>query len=150
MKMQPMRTQRLHHLLLLLVMLGLLSCGRTKTRNLLLDKQWMVKDVTPPAGTFNVEESNRAEELKAGFYKGAWFKFLPDSIFVASLGGKTDTGRYHINAGGDVIALYPASGGKLYEQLQVQRLTDNQFAFTTVIANFHLVLHLATETGTEK
>lgn len=141
---------RLMVLLALAALLGLLSCGRAKTENLLLDKMWMVTDVTPPAGTFNVEESNRAQDLKAGFYKDAWFKFLPDSIFVASIGGKTDTGRYHINSGGDAIRLYPAGGGKMYEQLQVQRLTANQFVFTTVIANFHLVLHLSTEAGIQK
>jgi len=137
-------------LLALLAVAAVASCGRSKTTNLLLDKQWMVTDVTPPSGTFNVEQSNRAQDLKAGFYKGAWFKFMPDSIFVASLGGRTDTGRYHINATGDVISLYPAGGGRMYEQLQIQRLTLNQFVFTTVIADFHLVLHLSTENGIQQ
>jgi hypothetical protein len=121
----------------------MISCGRARTEKLLLNKTWQVYDVTPPpGGGFNVEESNRAQELKEGFYKNTWFKFLPDSIFIASFNGKADSGKYHIGSDGKVIALYPKQGNKMYEQIQVQQLTDTRLSFNTVIADFHLVLHL--------
>lgn len=118
------------------------SCGRSRTESLLVGKTWRVTDVTPPPGVFNVEEANRAEELKDGFYRGAWFRFLADSVFVASLGGKTDTGRYHINATGKVISLYPKGSARMYEQIRIRELTAARFSFNTVLADFHLVLHL--------
>jgi hypothetical protein len=120
----------------------LVSCGRAKTERLLLNKKWEVYNVTPPGNTFNIEESNRAQELKSGFYRDAWFKFLPDSIFVASFGGKADTGRYEISRSGKIIALYPKGGSKMYEQMQLQQLTSEKVSFNTVIANFHMILHL--------
>lgn len=132
-------------MLVLFLVFGLVSCGRSKTEKLLLNKKWMVTDVTQPAGNFNVEEANQARELKEGFYKNGWFKFLPDSVFIASLGGHTDTGKYHINLGGDAISLYPKSGGAMYEQIRVQRLSENKLVFNTIIADFHLVLHLSTQ-----
>lgn len=127
-----------------LVLWGMLaaSCGRARTERLLLNKKWAVYDVTPPGGTFNIEEANRARDLKSGFYRDAWFKFLPDSVFVASFGGQADTGKYHISGDGKVIALYPRGGSKMYEQMQLQQLTAERLSFNTVIAKFHLILHL--------
>lgn len=134
--------QKLTGLLLCLVLAGAASCGRQKTERLLLHKQWLVYDVTPPPGPFNIEESNRAQELKDGFYKNAWFEFLRDSIFVASVGGKTDTGKYHISGDGSRIALFPKQGTKVYEQIEIRQLSAEKLSFNTVVANFHLVLHL--------
>lgn len=139
---RPYSLQCLYAISWSLLLVTLVSCGRAKTERMLLDKTWEVTDVTPPAGAYNVEQANRARELKEGFYHGGWFRFLPDSVFVASLGGKTDTGRYRINGGGDVISLYPAGGGRMYEQIRIQYLTADRFRFTTVLADFHLVLHL--------
>lgn len=128
--------------LLILSLVVITSCGRSKTKKLLLNKKWEVYNVTPPGGIFNVEQSNRAKELKDGFYKNAWFKFLPDSIFIASFSGKADSGKYHISAGGKTISLYPKQGNKIYEQIQIRKLTNNRLSFNTVIADFHLILHL--------
>lgn len=118
------------------------SCGRSKTKKLLLQKKWEVYDVTPPAGVFNIEDANRASDLKQGFYKGAWFKFLPDSVFIASFGGKADTGKYSISLNGKQISLYPRHSETMYEQIQIRNLSAQQMEFNTVLANFHLVLHL--------
>lgn len=126
-----------------LLLCGILaSCGRSRTEKLLLQKKWEVYDVTPPPGTFNIEDNNRASDLKNGFYKGAWFKFLPDSIFIASFEGKPDTGKYRISSDGKTIALYPHHSDKMYEQIQLRHLSADKMEFNTVIADFHLVLHL--------
>jgi hypothetical protein len=126
----------------MLLCMMVVSCGRAKTERLLWNKKWVVYNVTPPGNAFNIEESNRAQELKSGFYRDAWFKFLPDSVFVASFGGQADTGRYEISGNGKVIALYPKGGSKMYEQMQLQQLTAQRLSFNTVIANFHMILHL--------
>jgi hypothetical protein len=120
----------------------LVSCGRGKTEKLLLYKKWGVIDVKPPGGTFSIEASNRARDLKNGFYKNAWFKFLPDSIFIASFSGKADSGKYHISGDGQTISLYPKHGGKMYEQIEIRHLTTDQLTFNTAIADFHMTLHL--------
>ena len=118
------------------------GCGRSRTKKLLLNKRWAVTDVTPPSGTFNIEQRNRAAELKNGFYKGAWFEFLPDSVFIASFGGKVDTAKYAIRAGGDAVALYPRFGHNIYEQISIVKLEDHQLQFNTEVADFRMTLHL--------
>lgn len=124
------------------VLLLLFACGRSKTEKLLIQKKWEVYDVTPPPGVFNIEDNNRASDLKEGFYKGAWFKFLPDSFFIASFQGKADSGKYSISSDGKTISLYPKTGGKMYEQIQLQHLSADKMEFNTVLADFHLILHL--------
>lgn len=127
---------------LLSVCFFVVSCGRSKTENLLLNKKWEVYDITPPEGAFDIQDANRAKDLKNGFYKNAWFKFLPDSVFIAAFHGNPDTGKYVINFTGKTIALYPKGGNKMYEQIQIQELTEDRFSFNTVVADFHLTLHL--------
>jgi hypothetical protein len=134
---------------ILLFTLALASCGRKETAKLLQGKKWEVYDVTPPGGAFSIEASNRAEELKNGFYKNAWFRFLPDGIFIASFQGKADSGKYRISTTGKTISLYPKYGDSIYEQIQVRQLTRDRFSFNTLIADFHLVLHLKAA-GSEK
>lgn len=118
------------------------SCGKTKTEKLLVNKRWEVYDVTPPPGPFNVEESNRAKELKNGFYKNAWFEFQQDSMFVASFGGSVDTAKYAIRSGGDAVSLYPRYGNKIYEQIEIVLLTADKLKFSTEVASFNMILHL--------
>ncbi len=126
-----------------LMVVGFLSsCGLKKTEELLMNKRWKVYDVTPPPGRFNIEQSNRAKELKNGFYRDAWFEFLPDSVFVASFSGKADTAKYVIRSGGDAISLYPRYGNKIYEQIEIVQLTEDTLKFKT--ASFNMTLHLKT------
>lgn len=126
-----------------LSLLLLAACGRARTEKLLTTTVWAVTDVTPPPGSgFNIEDKQRAEELKEGFYRGAWFRFLADSLFVAHFGNRTDTGKYAISASGKTIQLYPRQGGQMYEQLQILELTKDRLAFNTLLADFHLTLHL--------
>lgn len=120
----------------------LTSCGKAKTEKLIMNKRWEVYDVTPPPGLFSVEKSKRAKQLKNGFYKNAWFEFLPDSMFVASFGGKIDTAKYVIRFGGDAISLYPRYGDKIYEQIEIVKLTDEKLKFNTEVADFNMTLHL--------
>jgi hypothetical protein len=151
--MQPAPHHRLQasSAALLMLCLAFASCGRNQTAKLLQGKKWEVYDVTPPGGTFSIEASNRAQELKDGFYKNAWFRFLPDGIFIASFHGRSDSGKYRISAGGKTISLYPEHGSRMYEQMQIRQLTQDRFSFNTVIADFHMVLHLkAAESGSGK
>lgn len=125
-------------------LLSLSSCGRSLTEKLLLNKKWEVYDVTAP-GNFDIETYNRAQDLKNGFYKNAWFQFLHDSLFITSFGGKLDSGKYHINTGGQTISLYPLQGGKMYEQIQIQKLNSHSLDFNTLISDFNMTLHLKAE-----
>ncbi len=139
--MVPIKYNSLGFLVVVFAVVGLLNaCGLKKTEKLLMNKRWEVYDVTPPRGRFNIEQSNRAKELKNGFYKDAWFEFLPDSVFVASFNGKADTAKYVIRSGGDAISLYPRYGNKIYEQIELVRLTEDTLQFNT--ASFHMTLHL--------
>lgn len=121
----------------------MLGCGKTHTRKLLLHKTWHVVDVTPPEnGNFDIEASRAAEEMKNGFYRNASFTFLDNGLFFTNFNGKIDTGRYEINPGGKIISLYPLHGNKIYEQIQIRELHDSTLSFTTIMANFYMVLHL--------
>ncbi|MBX6379871.1 MAG: hypothetical protein IRZ01_04220 [Thermoflavifilum aggregans] len=125
------------------LIIGLLGCGKAHTRKLLLHKTWHVVDVTPPEnGNFDIEASRAAEEMKNGFYRNASFTFLDNGLFFTDFNGKTDTGRYAINPGGKIISLYPLRGNKIYEQIRIRELNDSTLSFTTVMANFDMVLHL--------
>lgn len=120
----------------------LVACGKSRTEKLLWNKKWGVYNVTPPDnGTFDVEASDRAQELKNGFYKDTWFQFTEYGLFRASFGGKVDSGKYTISYDGQIISLYPLKGNKMYEQIQVKQLTRDKFDFNTVIADFHMTLH---------
>lgn len=129
--------------LLFPALLLLASCGRSRTEKLLLDKTWRVYDVTPPqTGTFDVDASNEAEELKNGFYKNASFEFQTSGIFIATFSGKPDSGKFRIGYDGKIISLYPLHGDKIYEQIDIQRLTDSTLDFNTLMAKFDMTLHL--------
>ncbi len=127
--------------LLLLGMSFLMSCGEGETKRLLMNKKWEVYDVKPPEGTFNIENSKRAKQLKNGFYQGAWFKFLEDSLFVASFGGEIDTAKYALIAK-DEIELYPSHGGKAYERLLILKINKDELNFDTEMADFKMTLFL--------
>lgn len=130
-------------LLLLLAVLGLVSCGREQTRKKLLDKVWRVVDVTPPAnGTFDVEATNEAEDLKNGFYRHATFEFRSGGLFRTRFSGKPDSGNYQISFDGTILSLYPLHGTKMYEQIRILRLTKHEFDFNTVLSRFYMTLHL--------
>ncbi|MCL6523150.1 MAG: hypothetical protein K6T34_00685 [Thermoflavifilum sp.] len=119
------------------------SCGRTHTQQLLLHKTWHVVDVTPPDnGNFDIEAVRAAEQMKNGFYRDANFTFLKNGLFVSDFNGKRDTGRYTISPGGKIISLYPLQGNRIYEQIHILELSDSVLSFSTVMANFHMVLHL--------
>lgn len=120
------------------------SCGKAETEKLLLNKKWEVYDVTAP-GNFDIQAYNRAQDLKDGFYKNAWFQFLPDSLFITSFGGKLDSGKYHVNTGGQTVSLYPLHGGKMYEQIQIQKINAHNLDFNTLMADFNMTLHLKAE-----
>lgn len=128
-------------LLFLGVIIGFSSCGKSHTEKLLTQKRWVVYDVKPPSGTFNIEKSLRAKQLKNGFYKNAWFEFLEDSLFVASFKGNPDTGRYAIIAK-DEVSLYPKYRDTVYERLKIVTIGDSLLSFNTRKADFYMTLLL--------
>lgn len=130
------------------LLLLLTGCFRARTRKLLEQKRWYVVNVTPPdEGGFNIEMFDKARDLKNGFYKGSWFYFGKDSLFEACFQGKIDTGKYALGADGRVLSLFPKKGGPIYEQIQIQQLSDSTFDFNTVISSFKMTLHLKTRPG---
>jgi len=135
-----------HFLLMVTGIIFLAACGKSRTEKLLLDKRWKVYDVTPPrTGVYDVDAANQAEELKNGFYKNAWFEFEQNGIFKADFAGKTDSGKFKISPGGGIISLYPLHSDKMYEQIQIQNLSDSTLRFNTLIAKFDMTLDLKTE-----
>ncbi|HVB02950.1 MAG TPA: hypothetical protein VNE41_04440 [Chitinophagaceae bacterium] len=120
----------------------LVSCGKGRTEKLLVDKQWRVTNVTPPAnGNFDIEDENEAQQLKNSVYQNAWFEFTHYGIFMASFNGKLDSGDYKLNYNGKIISLYPLHGNRIYEQIQIQRLNSKELNFNTLIAHFYMTLH---------
>lgn len=118
------------------------SCGNNRTRHLIQDKRWNVQDVTPPAnGNFDIEDENEAQQLKAGFYKNAWFEFTSQGIFKASFDGKLDSGKYNVGSGGHIISLYTLHADTMYEQIQIQLLNNQELDFNTLISSFYMTLH---------
>ncbi|SFV34214.1 hypothetical protein [Thermoflavifilum thermophilum] len=141
--MKIMLQQQVLLLLGFALITGIMGCGKAHTRKLLLHKTWHVINVTPPEnGSFDIEATRAAEEMKNGFYKNASFTFLDNGLFFTDFNGKTDTGRYEINPGGKIISLYPLHGNKIYEQIRIRELNDSILSFTTVMANFDMMLHL--------
>lgn len=135
--------------LLVCLLLLLAGCFRERTWKLLEQKRWYVINVTPPdEGGFNIEMFDKAQALKNGFYKGAWFYFGKDSLFEACFQGKVDTGNYALQGNGRIISLFPKQGGAMYEQIQIQNISDSTFDFNTVISSFKMTLHLTTHPGT--
>lgn len=129
-----------------LLILILASCGKSKTRELIAGKTWKVVDVTPPKGIeFDMGQYNEAQKLKATYYKGAYFKFTNNGTFVAHINGKSDSGRYKVNFNGSLISLYPQSADTIYEQIDIKKLTEKEFDFNTVLADFHMTLHTKSE-----
>ncbi len=120
------------------------SCGKSGTKELLTNKKWVVEDVTPPSGAFNIENAQRAKQLKNGFYKGAWFEFLEDSLFVASFGGKVDTAQYALIAK-DEVELYPKGRSQAYERILILDISQQKLKFNTEMADFKMTLHLKAE-----
>jgi hypothetical protein len=118
------------------------SCGKDHTKHLLLNKVWEVNDVTPPEGTFDIDATNEAQDLKNGFYRHATFEFFDNGIFRTDFGGQLDSGNFKIGPYGKVVSLYQLHAKKMYEQIEIQELTKNELAFNTLISNFSMTLHL--------
>lgn len=132
----------------LAAMLALTGCFQQRTLKDLAGKRWYVVNVTPPdQGGFNIEQFDRARDLKNGFYQGAWFYFGKDSLFQACFQGTVDTGKYALGRNGKVISLFPKTGGSMYEQIEIQSISDSTFEFNTVISSFRMTLHLKSYPG---
>ncbi|MHB1922037.1 MAG: hypothetical protein ACYCOO_07350 [Chitinophagaceae bacterium] len=127
---------------LFLLSLVLIGCGKVKTSHLLENRIWVVQNITPPETmNFDIEAYNQAQDLKNGFYKNASFQFKKNGIFKATFNHIPDSGRFKVSWDGEIISLFPLTGGKSYEQIQIQQLNDSVLSFNTLIANFNMVIN---------
>lgn len=119
-----------------------MACNTAKTNELLLNKKWRVYDVKVPAGDpYNNTQIIQAKDLKNGYYSDVYYQFLDNNVFVATIAGKPDSGKYFLLSNGKVISVTAANGSRKAENLvTVERLDDSHFDMKVVSGDYHFVL----------
>lgn len=118
------------------------ACNAGSTDELLKHKQWKVYDVTVPAGTaYNHVQATQAKDLKDGYYSDAHYQFLDNNLFIATIGGVPDSGKYSLLSNGKIISVTGASGKRSAEHLvEVVKLTENEFDMKVTTGEYYFVL----------
>lgn len=124
------------------VALTMAACNSGKTNALLQHKKWKVYDVTVPAGTdYNHVQATQAKDLKAGYYADAYYQFLDNDLFIATIGGVPDSGKYTLLSNGKIISVTGASGNRSAEHLvEVVKLNENEFDMKVNTGEYYFVL----------
>ena len=119
------------------------ACGSGKTGELLRDKKWKVYDVSVPASDpYNNIQVTQAKDLKNGYYSDAYYQFLPDGLFIATIAGQPDSGRYKLLSNGRIISITAANGSRNSEHLiEVTDLNENEFDMKVKSGDYHFILH---------
>ncbi len=87
-------------------MLMLAACNSGKTNALLQHKKWKVYDVTVPAGTaYNHVQATQAKDFKEGYYSDAYYQFFDNGLFIATIAGVPDSGKYTLLSDGKIISV---------------------------------------------
>ncbi|NSL87800.1 hypothetical protein [Chitinophaga solisilvae] len=131
-----------------IVLSGLLAaCNSARTNRLLLHKKWRVYDVKVPAGDpYNNTQQIQAKDLKEGYYSDVYYQFLDNDVFVATIAGKPDSGKYFLLSNGKVISVTASNGSRAAENLvTVEHLDDNLFDMKVVSGDFHFILRTRKE-----
>jgi hypothetical protein len=121
----------------------LMACGSGKTNGLLQHKKWKVYDVTvPPSDPYNNVQVTQAKDLKSGYYSDAYYQFLNNGLFIATIGGQPDSGRYKLLSNGRIISITAANGLRSSEHLvEVTKLSETEFDMKVKSGDYHFVLH---------
>lgn len=121
---------------------GLAACSGGKTDTLLKHKKWKVYDVAvPPSDPYNNDQITQAKDLKSGYYSDAYYQFLDDGLFIATIAGVPDSGRYKLLSNGKVISITSSNGSRNAEHLvEVQKLDENNFDMKVASGDYHFIL----------
>ncbi|MDQ0107105.1 hypothetical protein J2T02_002222 [Chitinophaga terrae (ex Kim and Jung 2007)] len=120
----------------------LVACKSKKTNELLMNKKWRVYDVQiPPESPISNTQYIQAEDLKRTYYKDAYYQFLDNNVFVATIAGKADTGKYYILSNGAMISVTAKNGDRRVENLvTITKLTEDNFDMKVTSTDFQFIL----------
>lgn len=129
--------------ILVMAMIALAACGSGKAEKLLQHRKWKVYDVSVPANDpYNLVQVTQAKDLKSGYYSDVYYQFLDNSVFIATIAGKPDTGRYKLLSNGRIISITSPNGSRTSEHLiEVVKLNENSFDMKVASGDYHFVLH---------
>ncbi|RPE05623.1 hypothetical protein EGT74_24925 [Chitinophaga lutea] len=121
----------------------LTACGSGKTNELLQNKKWKVYDVTVPASDpYNNIQVTQAKDLKNGYYSDVHYQFFKDGLFIATIAGQPDSGRYKLLSNGRIISITAADGSRTSEHLiEVTTLNEEEFDMKVKSGDYHFILH---------
>lgn len=125
----------------------LLACNTGKTDKLLKNKKWRVYDVKVPKGDpYNNTQIIQAKDLKDGYYSDVYYQFLDNNVFVATIAGKPDSGKYFLLSNGKVISVTASNGSRTTENLvTVELLDETHFDMKVTSGDYHFILRTRKE-----
>jgi len=135
------------HFLLLLLPLALLACNSSRNNRLLQHKKWRVYDVQVPAGApYDITQVNQATELKRGYYSDVYYQFLDNHLFIATIAGQPDSGRYQLLSNGRIISITASNGQRNAEHLvTIVHLDEYRFDMKVRSGEYDFVLKTKAE-----
>ncbi|MBO9732016.1 MAG: hypothetical protein J7623_25465 [Chitinophaga sp.] len=123
-------------------LLAFSACKGKKVNELLMNKKWRVYDVKiPPESPISNTQYIQAEDLKKGYYRDAYYQFLDNNVFVATIANKSDTGKYFILSNGAMISVTAKNGDRKVENLvTITKLTEDYFDMQVTSTDFQFIL----------
>ncbi|KAA2243463.1 hypothetical protein F0L74_13285 [Chitinophaga agrisoli] len=134
--------KRLLPVWLLVAAVGLLSCNGNRANHLLLHKKWRVYDVQIPAGDpYDITQVSQAVDLKKGYYSDVYYQFLDDNLFIATIAGVPDSGKYSLLSNGSIISVTASNGLRSAEHLvSIVHLDEQLFDMKVKSGDYNFVL----------
>lgn len=125
----------------------LMACGGSRNNKLLMHKKWRVYDVQVPNGDpYDITQVSQATELKRGYYSDAYYQFLDNNLFIATVDGKADSGKYQLLSNGSIISVTSGNGQRSAEHLvTVVHLDDKLFDMKVKSGEYNFVLKTKAE-----
>lgn len=125
------------------IAVALTACGSGKTNALLQHKKWKVYNVSvPPKDPYNLVQVTQAKDLKDGYYSDVFYQFLDNGLFIATIAGQPDSGRYKLISNGRIISITSPNGSRDAEHLvEVVKLDEQSFDMKVKSGDFHFILH---------
>jgi len=135
------------YLLVSLLVLMAVACGGSHNDKLLKHNKWRVYDVQVPSGDpYDITQVNQATDLKKGYYSDAYYQFLDDNLFIATVAGQSDSGKYQLLSNGSIISVTASNGLRTAEHLvTVVHLDDQLFDMKVQSGEYHFILKTKAE-----